>query len=147
METSIPDALEADLRDYFLAAQPGALALPEGSVRVKIDTAAIVSPRLVFQAGEPKPRNGMDGTARIPIEIEYVTSLDAVSETDDHRETAAIIDAWLRSIRSVKRRDVVATRIYLHDIYTLHPVTSIRAAEREQSTKIRGEVLCTLVAI
>lgn len=144
-DTTIPDALAADLRDYFLSAQPGGLAIPADSVRVKHAEGEPPSPRLVFLMGDPKNQVRMEATAKIVVSMQYITSSDRVTPAE-HQAAAGKLDVWWRGIRTVKRRDVIFTRTYLHEITNLQPTTAIRAEEREQMTTIRGEMMVTLVS-
>jgi len=143
---TIPDALAADLRAYFLASPPIGVTLAADRVRIKHAEGEPPSPRLVILCGDPKPVAKMDGTATIPVSMEYITSMDSVTP-DAHQTIAGKIDEWWRSIRAAKRRDVIVTRIYLHDLVTQQPTSSINKEDREQITAIRGNLTVTLVAI
>jgi hypothetical protein len=143
-DSTIPDAVAADLRDLYLSAQPGGLALAAGAVRPKHATTEPPATRLVILCSEPKGVPKMEGTASLDVSLEYITSLDSVTP-EAHQAAAGIIDAWWRTLRGAKRRDVISTRIYLHDLVNGQPTTGIR--EREQVTIIRGKLTVTLVAI
>ena len=145
-DSTIPDAVAADLRELYLAAPPARLILPAERVRLKHSTAAVPSPRLVILTGDPKNVPRMDATATIPVSIEYITSMDAVTPAD-HQLAAGALDAWWRSIRSAKRRAVIVSRVYLHDLATTQPSLSIRTEDREQVTAIRAQLTVTLVSI
>ncbi|MES2923688.1 MAG: hypothetical protein V4819_19190 [Verrucomicrobiota bacterium] len=145
-DSTIPDAVAADLRDLFLSAQPGGLSLPPDSVRPKHATTEPPSTRLVILCGEPKHVPRMEATGVVDVSLEYITSMDHVSPAE-HQAAAGHIDAWWREIRGAKRRDVVATRIYLHDLVNAQASTGIRTDDREQVTTIRGKLTVTLVAI
>lgn len=145
-DSTIPDAVAADLRDLYLAAPPAGNIIPAERVRLKHSTDALPSPRLVILTGNPQPVPRMDGTAKVPISIEYITSMDSIPP-GTHQLAAGALDAWWRSIRAAKRRAVIATRVYLHDIATSQPSLSISAEDREQITTIRGDLTVTLVAI
>ncbi|MEO5712165.1 MAG: hypothetical protein ABIT37_01645 [Luteolibacter sp.] len=145
-ETTIPDALAADLRDYFLSAQPDGVAIPAGSCRFRHEVTELPSPRLVFLAGDPKFVLRQDTTAMVPITLEYISSMDRVTP-DEHRTTAGLIDGWMRAIRAAKRRNAIATRTYLHEIVIRQPVTSIRKEEREEVTTLRADITVTLCTV
>lgn len=139
---SIPDALAADLRELFLDDQPLSPELPDGSIRLKFETDELPSPRLVITAGDPRRIEGMDATARVPFSLLLVHSLDGVSP-DVHRAQAGRIEAWLREIRVSHRRAVLGSRVYLHDLFTLHPTFGF-GEDREQIATLRGEAVVTL---
>ena len=145
-ESTIPDALAADLRDHYLSAPPAGATLAAERVTLKHATGSIPSPRIVILTGDPKSIPKMDGTASVPVSIEYITSMDSITPAA-HQLAAGVLDAWWRSIRGAKRRNVVATRTYLHDLVTRQPSNSIRQDEREQVTAIRGDLTVTLVSI
>jgi hypothetical protein len=145
-DSTIPDAVAADLRDLYLAAPPAGIILPAERVRLKHSTDALPSPRLVILTGDPQPVPRMDGTAKIPVSIEYITAMDSVTPAA-HQLAAGALDAWWRSIRASKRRNVIVSRVYLHDLTTTQPSISIRAEDREQVTAIRGQLTVTLVSI
>jgi hypothetical protein len=142
-ESTIPDALALDLRDLFLAAQPSGFALPADSVRLKHATTEPPSPRLIILTGDPRRQPKMDGTAFVPVSIQYITSMDRVTPAN-HQIAAGNLDAWWRSIRGSKRRNVITTRVYLHELLTTQPTNAIREEEREQVTTIRGDLMVTL---
>jgi hypothetical protein len=144
-DSTIPDAVAADLRDFFLSAQPGGLALPNDNVRPKHATTEPPATRLVILCGEPKGVPRMEGTAVVDVSLEYISSMDPEGALAAHQAAAGKIDAWWRNLRSAKRRDVISTRIYLHDHANGQPTTEIR--EREQVTVIRGKLTVTLVEI
>lgn len=143
---TIPDAVAADLRDLYLAAPPAGAVLAADRVRLKHATAEPPTPRLVIIAGDPRPIGRMDGTAVVPISLEYITSMDR-EPPEAHQLAAGALDAWWRSIRLAKRRGVLVSRVYLHDLVTRQPSTGIRQEEREQVTAIRGDLTVTLVSI
>ena len=138
---TIPDSLAADLRDLYISSPP--LELPATSIRLKLETDDMPSPRLVILPGEPAKVLGMIATARLPFSMEYITSMDSVPP-ETHRTSSDLIDVWLRGLRATCRRAVLSSRIYLHDLYSLHPTYSIRAEEREQVATLRGEAIVTL---
>lgn len=143
MTDTIPDAVAADLRDLFFSDQPGTLDLAEEALLLKVATLEPASPRLVFLPGDPRRIPGQDATARVPFALEYISSIDR--ETPDvHRANAGLIDSWMREIRLSHRRALIDSRVYLHDLYCLHPVYSIRPEDREQVARIRGEAIVTL---
>jgi hypothetical protein len=145
-DMTIPDALENDFRDHYRSAPVATPHLDASRVRRKHETEDFPCPRLVITAGEPKRQPGMSATARVPLTLELVTSLDQQS-TDLHRTVAAVIDAWLREIRSMRggRGELSAfTRLYLHDLILLQP--SARIEERWQVTQFRCEAVVTLYA-
>ncbi len=143
MTDTIPEALMADLRDLFLEAQPVDPALPEASVREQFETNELPSPRLVFIPAEPRRIPGQVSTARVPFTLELISSMDRQTPAA-HRIDGGKIDTWLRGLRLTKRREVLSSRTYLHDLYNLHPVFSIREEDREQVARIRGEAIVTL---
>jgi len=146
MTTTIPDALALDLQALFLAQQTAAgLAVATDSVRLKHAITDTPSPRLVILVGEPRRQAGMDGTAFVPVSVQYISSMDRVTPSD-HQTTAGKIDAWWRSIRASKRRNMLSSRVYLHELLTQQPTQSIREEEREQVTTIRGDLMVTLVS-
>lgn len=144
-DTTIPEALAADLRDYFLANPPTGVAMSADQIRFKHATGEPPSPRLAILYGDPRPVPKMDGTANVPVSLEYITSMDRVSP-EEHQAIAGKIDAWFRAIRGARRRLVLRTRVYLHDVVTQQPSSSIAKDEREQITIIRGNLVVTLVA-
>jgi hypothetical protein len=144
MDHTIIDALAEDLRDFFLTAQPAGFSLQADSVRLKHSAEEILSPRLVILTDEPKRQSRMDATANVSVEIEYVTSMDRMPP-DQHRADAGILDEWFRAIRPSKRRSVIGTRVYLHEIVVMQPTNSIREESREQVTVLRGELMVTLI--
>lgn len=142
---TIPDSLAADLRDYFLTAQPLTPPLAASSIRLKLAAEEMPSPRLVIIPGEPRLVPQMPCTARVPCSLEYITSLDRVPAAS-HRDAAGQIEAWLRDIRTARRRQPLFSRVFLHDIFSITSILSIRQAEREQVTTIRCEPVITLCA-
>jgi hypothetical protein len=145
-DSTIPDALALDLHDLFLSAPPAGLNLPANRIRLKHAVEDIPSPRLVILTGDPRRQPRMDGTAFIPVSVQYISSLDRVTP-EEHQAAAGKIDAWWRSIRSTKRRNPLFSRVYLHELLTMQPTTAIRQEEREQVTTIRGDLMVTLIAI
>lgn len=145
-DTTIPDALAADLRDFYLSAQPAGLALPTASVRFRHETTDLPAERLVILPGDPKFQMRQETTAMVPISLEYITPMDRVTPAR-HRETAGKLDTWLRTIRGLKRRTAIATRVYLHEIDVMQPVDSIGEEDREQITTLRAEVMVTLCTV
>jgi hypothetical protein len=144
-DTTIPEALCHDLRDYFLAIPPAGVALSADQIRFKHAEDEPPSPRLTILYGDPTPVPKMDGTANIPVSLEFISSMDRVTP-EDHRAIAGKIDEWFRSIRGARRRLLLRTRVYLHDVITQQPTSSIVKDEREQITSIRGLMIVTLVA-
>lgn len=140
---TIPDALAADLRALFIADSPLTTALPEASLRLKLETTDLPSPRILFLVGDPKRIQGQDYTARVPFTLTYISSMDRETPAA-HRAIAGEIDQWLREIRLTKRRAVLDSLTWLHDLYNMHPVISIRADDREQVAELRGEAVVTL---
>jgi len=145
MLLDLSSALAADLLDLFAAAQPLTTALPDTALRLEGDTEALPSPRIVFLTGEPARVPGMDGTARVQVSIEVIASLDR-AESSGHGWVTCEVDSWLRAIRLSKRRAVVSTRVYLHDLYCEHAVFSIRSEQRELCGTVRAEAVVTLLA-
>ena len=145
-DSTIPDALAADLRDYFLAAQPAGLDLPADSVRLRHGTTEPPVPRLVIITADPKNVPRMEGTAKIAVRVEYLTSMDRVSP-EAHQVTAGHLDAWWRGLRSARRRAVIATRVYMHDVSNGQAAIEIRSEGREQLTTLRGEFTVTLATL
>ncbi len=143
-DSTIPDALAADLRDYFLATLGVTFGLDPASVRLKHATEEIPSPRVVILMGDPGMVYGMEATAKILVSIQYITSSDSVSP-EAHQEKAGELDNWCRSIRGAKRRAVISSRVFLHDSKNMQAITAIRKDEREQMTAIRAEMTVTLV--
>lgn len=144
-DTTIPDALAADLRDYFLAYPPAGVSLSADQVRFKHAEGEPPSPRLAILYGDPRAVPKMDGTANVPVALEYITSMDRVTPAE-HQAIAGKIDEWFRGIRGARRRLVLRTRVYLHDVVLQQPSSSIAKEEREQITTIRGDMMVTLVA-
>lgn len=144
-DSTIPDALALDLRDLYLSAQPAGMAIAADSVRVKHAEGEPPSERLVILTGDPRNQIRMEGTAKVPVSIQYITSKDRMTP-DAHRLNAGKLDEWWRSIRAAKRRGTLSSRVYLHEITNLQPTTAIRAEEREQVTTLRGELMVTLLA-
>jgi hypothetical protein len=145
-DSTIPDALAADLRDMFLAAPPAGVTISADRVRFKHSDGEPPSPRLVILTGDPMPVAKMDRTAKVPVSIEYITSMDSITP-EAHQQIAGKIDEWWNTIRGAKRRNVIVTRTYLHDLVTRQPSNSINKDQREQVTAIRGDLMVTLVAI
>lgn len=142
---TLPDALAADLRDAFKASAP----IPGfENHRAVLDAtdATLTCPRIVFKCGDSKRITSMDQTARIPFTIDFITSMDT-QIPDSHRTEAGILSAWLLTVKSEKRRALLACRVYLHDLYTLHPIPARPTAERECTTTIRGEAIVTLAEV
>jgi hypothetical protein len=140
---SIPDDLMSDLRALFMEETPILPSeIPSGNLRLKLETADLVTPRIVFLAGDPKRISGQDATARVPFEIQLIQHMDR-TQPDAHRIAAGKIDAWLREIRISKRREVISSRVWMHDLYNNHPVFSIQN-EREQVATLRAETIVTL---
>lgn len=142
-DLTIPDAFANDLRDLFAENQPISPELPETALRVKFATGEPPSPRLSFLTGDPRRIPGQDATARVPFTVELAQSLDRVPPAD-HMATAGKIDEWLREIRIEKRRAVIHSRVYLHDLYVMHPVFVFGEDGREQIARMRGEAIVTL---
>lgn len=145
---SIPDDLMSDLRALFMEAPPLTLQeMPVNGLRLKLETSDLPSTRLLFLAGpDPKRVSGMDATARVAFSLELIASMDRTTPYA-HRTMAGKIDAWLRAIRISKRRQVIASRVWMHDLYCLHPTFEIRSGsetDREQVALIRGEAIVTL---
>jgi hypothetical protein len=140
-ERTIPDALALDLQDLYLEAQPE--PIPAESIRLKHESGEPPSPRLVILTGDPRRQPLMDGTAFIPVSVQYITSMDRVTP-EEHQIAAGKIDTWWRSIRAEKRRATLSSRTYLHELMTTQPTGSISA--REQITTIRGDLMVTLIA-
>lgn len=143
MTDTIPDALAADLRDLFLEDQPVYPELDADAIRLKHEISEPRSPRLVILAAEPRRISGQDYTARIPFTIEVISSCDRQSP-EGHRLMAGEVDEWLRDIRIDNRRALISSRVYLHDLYCLHPTFAFREEDREQVAMIRGEAIVTL---
>jgi len=143
MTDTIPDALAADLRELYLTDQPTTDPLPEDALLLKLEVSELPSPRLLFIPGSPVRIPGQDATARVPFSLDFISSMDRQSP-DDHRAEAGKIDDWLRAIRLSHRRNLIGSRVWLHDLYCLHPVTTIDTEDREQKTTIRGEAIVTL---
>jgi hypothetical protein len=146
-DLTIPDALADDLRDIFLATQPLDPELPDAAVRLKLDASGEPpSPRLLILCGDPQRISGQDGTARIPFELQYISSMDRETP-EDHRAAAGLIDEWLREVRITYRRDVISSRVWLHDLYNRHAQFTIAEDGREQIAHLRGEALVTLATV
>ncbi len=143
MTDTIPDALAADLRELFLADQPLEENLAAAGVVLKHATKEPPSPRLVILPGTPQRISGQDATARVPFELQYITSMDRVTP-EVHKAAAGKIDTWLREIRISHRRALIGSRTWMHDLYCMHPVFSTKAEDKEQVSQIRGEALVTL---
>lgn len=144
-DTTIPDALADDLRDLYLSAQPAGLNLDADRVCLKHAKGEPPSPRLVFLMGDPKHQVRMEGTAEIIASMQYITSSDSI-EPAAHQLTAGKLDTWIRSIRALKRRGVISSRCYLHEITNMQPITAIRTEQREQVTTLRAKMMVTLVS-
>lgn len=141
MTSTIPDSLAQDLRDHILAT----LEFPP-AVRLHLETSEPPSPRIVILTGEPKTYSGMSGTARVPVEIQYISSLDR-TEPDAHRIAAGKLDTLLRTLRTSLRHQNLASRVYLHDAFPSAPSSAIRAEDREQVTSFKADYVVTLISI
>lgn len=139
---SLTDSLAADLRDALIAAAP-ITGFPADAVRLPQETATQPARRIVITAGDSQRVQAMDLTARIPITIEYIAPMDD-NTPDAHRAAAAQLDTWLRTLAAEKRRDLLHSRTFLHDLYTLQPLTSRPTDDREATTTIRAEAIVTL---
>lgn len=142
-DTTIPDAIFSDLKARLLSHPIEDLDLTD-RIRAENESTELPSPRLVILCGTPRYVPRMDGTARIPVTLQYISSQDHVPE-EQHNEAAGKVDAWWRDLSVSKRRDVIATAIYLHDLILTQPEKSLRKDDREQVTAIRGELVVTLV--
>jgi hypothetical protein len=141
---TITDALAADLRESFLAAAP--LGAFEGSrALLSVENGELPCPRLVFTCGDARRVQGMDNTARIPFSIDYTTSIDRTIP-EQHRTAAGLLSAWIIGLKT-RRRALLSTRLYLHDIYTLQPLAARPTNEREATTTFRGEAVVTLAEV
>lgn len=140
-EATIPEAIAADLQDLFNAAPPAGASIPAARVRVKNEMGDLPSPRLVILAGEPRAVPKMNGTARVPVVIEYITNKNAVQE-QQHAAASGALDAWFRSLATSKRRSVIVSRVHLHDLIPSQAVTTMR--ESEQVTLLRADLVVTL---
>ena len=140
---TIADAFQSDLRARFIFDSP--IPFDEKSIRLQDEVEEIVSPRLVILCGDPKRFAQMDGTARVPVSIEFSTSLDRV-DLDDHRATAGKLQEWWVSLRAFKKVNAAFARCYLHDLLIAPPSTIERARnkEREQVTTVRADAVVTL---
>lgn len=144
MFETLPDSLAADLRDLFADELPVSTeTIPAHCRLLRFETQEIPSPRLVFMCGDATRISGQDGTARVPFTVEFSTSMDRVSP-QTHRTISGEIDEWLRDVRIEKRRAVLWSRIYLHDLYNNQPQFIIEEDDREQVTRFRGEAIITL---
>lgn len=144
MFDTIADCLAADLRDLFLSDEPvSRLLIPQQSILLRFETVDVPSPRVVFLAGDATRISGQFESARVPFIIEHVSSLDRVTP-DIHRSISGKIHAWINNVRSEKRRGVIWSKTYLHDLYNNQPQFVIDDEEREQVTRFRGEAIVTL---
>jgi hypothetical protein len=141
---SLTDALAADLRDAFLASNP-LPALDSSRVLLSLDASDLPCPRLVFTCKEPKRVKGMDYTGGIAFEIEFFSSVDRTN-VQLHRDQAGKISAWLIALRS-KKRQLLACRVYLHDLLILQASESAPTSEREARTTIRAEAIVTMAEV
>lgn len=142
---TIPDSFAGDLKRFFLATPP--VQIDAKSVRLQNETEELPSPRLVILCGDPKRFPQMDGTARVPVSLEIVTSLDR-AETETHRSLAGALQTWWIALRSQKRSESAFARCYMHDFLVMPPSTVERARgeHREQVTTLRAEAILTLFA-
>ena len=143
-DLTIPDSLAADLRDHLIANLPAGIPLTADRIRVRHQTEDPPCPRAVILAGDPQRQYGMDYTGKIPVEITYVTSKDR-TRPDEHQLDAAALSSWWINLRATKRREVISTRVYLHDIFITPPRTDVTADNREQVTTIAGSLMVSLV--
>lgn len=98
---------------------------------------------MVFLSGEARRFTGQDYTARIPFTVELISSEDRM-EPDDHRLMAGEIDRWLRDVAIDHRRDLISSRVYLHDLFCGHPSFGAIASDRERVARIKAEAVVTL---
>lgn len=145
MPLTLSDAVAADLADLLTVSQPSALALPAGAVRLRHDTRELPATRVVVRAGDAEMVADMDGTGSLEIELELTTPMDR-TEPDRHRAMAGQIGDWLRGIRTTKRRSVIHTRAFLHNLEMGQPATEIDGEEREHRSVLRAKVTATLVS-
>lgn len=153
-DTTIPDTLLIDLRDYYLGAPPaGAEAIagiPDGgtasdsAVRLRNELNQLPSPRLVLLFQDAKRMPSMPKTARVPITMELITAQGPVTP-EAHRALAGVLDAWWREIRIHKGENPgIFENTFLHDFLILPPGNLTRDEDREQVTQFRAEAIVTL---
>jgi hypothetical protein len=141
---TIPDSIFSDLKARLLSHPVAGVDLPADRIRAENSGEKLPSPRLVILCGTPRYVSGMAGTARVPVSLQYITSQDSVT-AEAHDLNAGKIEAWWRNLGMVKRRDVIAAEIYLHDLIQTQPEKSLRKDDREQVTALRGDMVVTLV--
>ena len=140
---TISDALAADLRDCLRAAPP--FTFPSASVRLALETDDLPSPRIVILPEDEKRISGMPGTARVTVAIHYISSMDRTLPAN-HRTSAGLLEEWILSLRSTKRRSPLSTRVYLHDVFPATSKQSIRTEEREQVAILAADWVVTRIA-
>ena len=142
---TIPDAFASDLQRFFLATPP--VTIDPKRLRLQNETEELPCPRLVILSGEPARIPKMDGTARVPVSLEIVTSLDR-SYVETHRSLAGAMQSWWIALRSQKLSESAFARCYMHDFLVFPPSTVERARgeHREQVTTLRAEAILTLFA-
>jgi hypothetical protein len=144
MAVEITQALEWDLKDYYLL--NNVLGWDDAAERVRrsgeVDELPV--PRLVIIAGEPKRYSGMDGTARIPVRFEFATSKDR-GTLEQHVAQASLLEGWLRELRSKRGAEIAGfTRCFLHDVLISFSVTADK--EREAITALKADMVITQCA-
>jgi hypothetical protein len=142
---TIPDSFADDLRRFFLKNPP--VAIDAKNVRLQHDKGELESPRLELACGDAKRVPQMDGTARVPVTLAIVTSMDR-NEGDQHRKLAGDLQTWWTSLRSQRRSMEAFGRCYLHDFLVGAPSTVERKRDehREQVTTLRADAIVTLFA-
>jgi hypothetical protein len=142
---TIPDSFAGDLKAFFLANPP--VAIDEKRVRLQHETEDLPSPRLMILCGNPARIPKMDGTARVPVSLEIVTSMDRAA-LETHRSLAGALQSWWIALRAQKLSESAFARCYMHDFLVIPPSTVERARgdDREQVTTLRAEALVTLFA-
>lgn len=142
---TIPDSFAGDLKRFFLATPP--VDIDPKRLRLQNETEELPSPRLVILCGTPVRIAKMDGTARVPVSLEIVTSLDR-TELETHRSLAGALQTWWTALRSQKLSESAFARCYMHD-FLVFPATTVERArgdDREQVTMLRAEAILTLFA-
>lgn len=145
MSDTLPDALASDLRTYWLSAPPtGTEAILGTAVRLKNELEKLPVPRLVILYQDPKRFPSMPGTARVPLSMDLITSLDATSP-EAHKALAGLVNVWWQSIRNHRGQNPgIFEKTFIHDWLVLPPMEGTRNEDREQVTTFRVEAIATL---
>jgi hypothetical protein len=145
MPLTLSDAVAADLADLLAVSMPPALQLPGGAIRLRHDTRELPATSLVVRSGDAEMVADMDGTGTMEVEIVLTSRMDGM-EPERHRAMAGLIGDWLRGVRTSKRRTVIQSRAFLHNMEMGQPAAEIDGEQREQRSVLRARVTATLVA-